>query len=101
MGRGSEGASPGRELRPMRRQTPKGLAALRVKPRSRSRLWTKGQTLKRYVMAAISLLSFLVLAAASLPASAASHADTPARATRAAADTYFEHPICQSYNSLC
>jgi hypothetical protein len=58
---------------------------------------------KRYVMAAISLLSFLVLAAASLPASAASHADTQARVMRATAKTktYFEHPLCQSYNSLC
>ena len=52
-------------------------------------------------MAAISLLSFLVLAAASLPASAATHADTQAQVKRAAADTYLEHPVCQSYNSLC
>ena len=52
-------------------------------------------------MTAISLLSFLVLAAASLPASAASHADTKARVTRAAAETYLEHPLCQSYKSTC
>ena len=57
--------------------------------------------MKRYVMTAISLLSFLVLAAASLPASAASHADTQARVMRATDKTYFEHPLCQSYNSLC
>jgi hypothetical protein len=56
---------------------------------------------KRYVMTAISLLSLIVLAAASLPASAASHADTQARGMRATAETYLEHPLCQSYNSLC
>ena len=53
-------------------------------------------------MTAISLLSFLVLAAASLPASAASHADTQARVMRATtAKANLEDPLCQSYNSLC
>ena len=77
--------------------------------------------MKRYVMAAISLLSFLVLAAGTLPASAASRADSQAqttmakavkaqttrvqaksaRTTRAASHYSFEDPLCQSYNSLC
>jgi hypothetical protein len=81
----------------------------------------KGQTVKRYVMAAISLLSFFVLAAGSLPASAASRAHTQAqtmrvqatraqttkvqataaRTTRAASSYSLEDPLCQSYNSLC
>jgi hypothetical protein len=71
----------------------------------------KGQTVKRYVMAAISLLSFFVLAAATLPASAASRADAQAQttrakatgtqATRAASQPSLENPLCQSYNSLC
>jgi hypothetical protein len=76
---------------------------------------------KRYVMAAISLLSFFVLAAASLPASAASSAHTQAqtmrvqatraqatkvqataaRTTRTASSYSLEDPLCQSYNSLC
>jgi hypothetical protein len=78
-------------------------------------------TVKRYVMAAISLLSFFVLAASSLPASAASSAHTQAqtmrvqatrahaaklqatkaRTTRAASGYSLEDPLCQSYNSLC
>ncbi len=82
--------------------------------------------MKRYVMAAISLVGFLVLAAGSLPASAASRAHSQAQTTRAttirahtsraqgaavrttaartgkAASEYsFEDPVCQSYNSLC
>ena len=81
--------------------------------------------MKRYVMAAISLVGFLVLAAGSLPASAASGAhsqaqttrattvrahtsraqgaaarSTAARAGKAGSDSY-EDPLCQSYNSLC
>jgi hypothetical protein len=76
---------------------------------------------KRYVMAAISLMGFFVLAAGSLPASAASRAHaqaqttrvttvrahttkvqaTGARTTRAAARYSLENPLCQSYNSLC
>ena len=57
--------------------------------------------MKRYVMTAISLLSLIVLAAASLPASAASHADPQAQVMRATAETYLEHPLCQSYKSTC
>ena len=77
--------------------------------------------MKRYVMAAISLLSFFVLAAAALPASAASSAHTQAqtmrvqatrahatkvqataaRTTRADSRYSLEDPLCQSYNSLC
>ncbi len=67
--------------------------------------------MKRYVMAAISLLSFFVLAAATLPASAASRANSQAQttrgmakgthATRAASQPSLENPLCQSYNSLC
>ena len=51
-------------------------------------------------MAAISLLSFLILAAASLPASAAIRADSSARAVSATSETYNE-PLCQSGKSLC
>ena len=77
--------------------------------------------MKRYVMAAISLLSFFVLAAAALPASAASSAHTQAqtmrvqatrahatkvqataaRTTKADSGYPLEDPVCQSYNSLC
>ena len=81
--------------------------------------------MKRFVMAAISLVSFLVLAAGSLPASAASRAHSQAqttrattvkahtraqgaavrttavRAGRAGSEYSFEDPLCQSYNSLC
>jgi hypothetical protein len=49
-------------------------------------------------MAAISLLSFFVLVTAALPAAAASRAGAH---TSAAAETYLEKPLCQSYNSLC
>jgi len=51
-------------------------------------------------MAAISLLSFLVLAAASLPASAAIRADSSARTVSATSEAYNE-PLCQSGKSLC
>lgn len=71
----------------------------------RSRPWTKGQTSKRYVTAAISLVCFLVLAAATLPASAASRATTQAHTVRAhavrAGESYLDRPLCQSPNSLC
>jgi hypothetical protein len=81
---------------------------------------------KRFIMAAISLVSFFVLAAGSLPASASSTSDaqgqamkahtarahaaktvttraqtTGARTSRAASKVYLEDPLCQSYNSLC
>jgi len=72
-------------------------------------------------MAAIGLLSFFVLAASSLPASAASSAHTQAQTTRVqatraqatkvqataarttkhASGYSLEDPLCQSYNSLC
>ena len=51
-------------------------------------------------MAAISLLSFLVLAAGSLPASAAIHASSHAQARSSASKGYNE-PLCQSSKSLC
>ena len=54
--------------------------------------------MRRYVTAAISLLSFFVLVTAALPAAAASRASAH---TSAAAEAYIEHPICQSYNSTC
>jgi hypothetical protein len=60
-----------------------------------------GQTVKRYAWALISLLSFFVLAAATLPASAASRANTQAHTVKAASEVYFDKPLCQSYNSLC
>jgi hypothetical protein len=53
---------------------------------------------KRYVRAAISLLSFFVLVTAALPAAAASRASAH---TSAAAEAYLEKPLCQSYNSTC
>ncbi len=76
--------------------------------------------MKRYVVAAISLLSFFVLAASSLPASAASRAHTQtqtmrvqatraqatkvqataARTTKADSGYPLEDPV-PSYNSLC
>jgi hypothetical protein len=56
--------------------------------------------LKRYVPATISLLSFLALAAASLPASAASSTHSNIRSAGAASPAYHE-PLCQSRNSLC
>ena len=51
-------------------------------------------------MAAIRLLSFFVLAAGSLPANAASSANTQAHTTRATLQGYPE-PLCQSDHSLC
>jgi hypothetical protein len=51
-------------------------------------------------MAAISLLSFLVLAAGSLPASAAAGASSHAQARSSASKGYNE-PLCQSSKSLC
>jgi hypothetical protein len=56
--------------------------------------------LKRHAMAAISLLSFLVLAAGSLPASAATRASSHAEARSSASKGYNE-PLCQSSQSLC
>jgi hypothetical protein len=55
---------------------------------------------KRYVTAAISLLSFFVLAAATLPASAASSAHTQGHTTKTASQGYPE-PLCQSNHSVC
>ena len=54
--------------------------------------------MKRYVMAAISLLSFFVLVGAALPAAAMSRASAHTRA--AAQETYLK-PLCQSYRSTC
>jgi hypothetical protein len=51
-------------------------------------------------MAAISLLSFLVLAAGSLPASAATGASSHAQARSGTSKGYNE-PLCQSSKSLC
>jgi hypothetical protein len=51
-------------------------------------------------MAVISLSSFLVLAAGSLPASAASGASSHPQARNSAAQAYNE-PLCQSTKSLC
>jgi hypothetical protein len=51
-------------------------------------------------MAAISLLSFLVLAAGSLPASAAIRASSHAQARSSASKGYNE-PLCQSSKSMC
>jgi hypothetical protein len=51
-------------------------------------------------MAAISLLSFLVLAAGSLPANAAIRASSHAQARSSASKGYNE-PLCQSSKSLC
>ncbi len=51
-------------------------------------------------MAAISLSGFLVLAAGSLPASAASGASSHAQARSGASKAYNE-PLCQSSKSLC
>jgi hypothetical protein len=56
--------------------------------------------LKRFALATISLLSFLVLAAASLPASAANGANSNVRAARSTSQAYHE-PLCQSRSSLC
>jgi hypothetical protein len=53
---------------------------------------------KRYVTAAISLLSFFVLVTAALPAAAMSRASAH---TSAAAEAYLSKPLCQSYKSTC
>jgi hypothetical protein len=56
--------------------------------------------LKRFALVTISLLSFLGLTAASLPASAASGAHSSLRAAGSTAPAYQE-PLCQSRSSLC
>jgi hypothetical protein len=56
--------------------------------------------LKRYALATISILSFVVLAAGSLPASAAISASSRAQARSSASEGYQE-PLCQSSKSLC
>jgi len=56
--------------------------------------------LKRSVLATLSLLSLPLLAATALPASAASHASSPARVTGASTTT-IDEPICQSNKSTC
>jgi hypothetical protein len=56
--------------------------------------------LRRYAHATISLLSFLALAAASLPASAAISTHSGVRAAGATSQAYQE-PLCQSRSSLC
>jgi len=53
---------------------------------------------KRYVTAAISLLSFFVLVTAALPAAAMSRAS--AHTSAAAAEAYLK-PLCQSHKSTC
>jgi hypothetical protein len=56
--------------------------------------------MKRCALAVISLLSFLVLAAATLPATAAT--STPAHATaRQAGYSSTDEPVCQSSRALC
>jgi hypothetical protein len=56
--------------------------------------------LKRFALVTISLLSFLGLTAASLPASAASRANSNLGAAGSTAPAYQE-PLCQSRSSLC
>jgi hypothetical protein len=56
--------------------------------------------LKRSVLAALSLLSLPLLAATALPASAASHASSPAKVAGNSAKT-IDEPICQSNKSTC
>jgi hypothetical protein len=56
--------------------------------------------LRRYAPAAISLLSFLVLAAGTLPASAANGSSSQAKAPSSSSKSYNE-PLCQSKHSLC
>jgi hypothetical protein len=57
--------------------------------------------LKRYALVTISVSSFLALAAASLPASAAIRGNSGAGTPKAAAEKYFREPLCQSYKSMC
>ena len=56
--------------------------------------------MKRSAVATIGFSSVLLLAAVTLPASAASHSPAAARTPRAAAKAY-PKPFCQSYRSLC
>jgi hypothetical protein len=56
--------------------------------------------MKRCALAVTSLLSFLVLAAATLPASAATSITAHSQASRASYSSYHE-PLCQSGRSLC
>src|SRR5262252_5989135 len=57
--------------------------------------------LKRSAMAAISLLSFLVLAAGSLPANAAIRASSHPQVRSSAALEGYNEPLCQSDRALC
>jgi hypothetical protein len=56
--------------------------------------------LKRSTLAALSLLSLPILAAAALPASAASHASSPAKILSNSTGT-IDEPLCQSNKSTC
>ena len=56
--------------------------------------------MKRSTLAALSLLSLPLLAASSLPASAASHAVAQVKAVKAGAST-IDEPLCQSNKSTC
>ena len=56
--------------------------------------------MKRCALAVISLLSFLVLAAATLPATAATNAMSHPQAPRAGSSSY-PRPLCQSKRSTC
>src|SRR6516164_5728758 len=60
----------------------------------------KGQTLKRYLLAVISLLGLMVLTAASLPAGAATGARSSLRAASDSSGGYDE-PFCQSSRTTC
>ncbi len=60
----------------------------------------KDRRLKRYALATISFSSFLILAAATLPASAASSAHSGTGPARAATNSY-RQAFCQSYKSMC
>jgi hypothetical protein len=61
----------------------------------------KDRRLKRYALVAVTGMSFLSLAVASLPASAASHASSSARPGRAALESYQHKPYCSSGRSTC
>jgi hypothetical protein len=56
--------------------------------------------LKRSKLAALSFLSIPILAAAALPASAASQASSQAKVLKASSESYNE-PLCQSKKSMC
>jgi hypothetical protein len=60
----------------------------------------KDRLLKRNVLSVIGILALLVLAAASLPASAASRAGSSTRAASGSSEGYHE-PFCQSNKSTC